>query len=201
MDQLLDINLDSINLGDAAHVQVALLVVGALYAFAGHRLLRLVIGLTGFLLAGAVAGVFGAWLSHGNVWILGGFALLGGVCGAMALFFLYRAGIFAIGGLGMAVLLHGALIERPETWIPWAILGGAIAGGLVAVFLERPVIILATAIIGSWLMTYAGAYLLLGEALRGELSGIHVWLIMGSWAALGLLGIAVQSIRLRPKRT
>ncbi len=185
-------------------VLVLMLALGGLYALAGHRLLRLMIGLTGFLLAAFAAGIGAGWLSQGNPWIMGGAALVGGLCGAMALFFVYRAGIFALGGLGMAIVLHGALTGRPESWVPWAIFAGGLLGGFLALWVERPVMILATSAIGAWLATYAGASLLLGEALperlAAESNGTLAWALLGAWAVIALFGVFFQFFTGRRRR-
>ena len=204
MDWLNEIHL-ALAATDNARIALLLLVVlGVLYALAGHRLLRFMIGLTGFLLAAVSAGIGAGWLSQGNPWVMGGAALVGGICGAMALFFVYRAGVFALGGLGTAVVLHGALAGRPESWVPWAILGGSVLGGLLSLVIERPIMVLATAAIGGWMSTYAGAYLLLGDALperlAEEATGPLVWAILGTWVSVTLLGASFQFLTGRRKR-
>jgi len=175
---------------------LGVLALGLLYAFLGHRLLRLMIGLTGFLLAAASAAVLAGWLSRGHPWVMLGVAVAGGLCGAMALFFLYRVGVFAVGGFAAAILLHGVLSGRPEAWAPWAVLAGGIAGGLLALLLERPVMVLATAVIGGWAVAFSGAALLLGDALSERLAdGSDDWLpwaLLGTWVACALLGAAFQ---------
>ena len=70
--------------------------VGTLYCFLGYRTLRFVIGLTGFILAGGVAFVIAAWLSAGHTIASAAVGMAGGLCGAVALTFLYRAGVFKI---------------------------------------------------------------------------------------------------------
>ncbi|MFO7776323.1 MAG: DUF4203 domain-containing protein, partial [Candidatus Hydrogenedentota bacterium] len=81
--------------------------VGTLYCFLGYRTLKIVIALLGFILAGSVAAALAAWISQGHTvaTIAGGLA--GGIAGAMALFFLYKAGVFLLGLLlGVFLVLN-----------------------------------------------------------------------------------------------
>ncbi|MBI2425327.1 MAG: DUF4203 domain-containing protein [Candidatus Hydrogenedentes bacterium] len=183
---------------DQAPVALAIAVlVGLLYAFLGYRLLKFFIGFTGFLIAGAVATLLAGWLSAGHMIAMAACGLLGGLCGAMALFFLYKTGIFAIGFLGAFLAAFSLLQGRPETWIPWAIIGLALAGGLLALFLERAAMTLATAAIGSWLVTNAALLLFLqsnSAALWNEklTAQQQSWTLIALWGLVACLGAGVQ---------
>jgi hypothetical protein len=176
---------------------VLMAAAGLLYCFLGYRLFRLVLGITGFALAGAVAALFVGWLLFGHPLAMALAFLLGGLCGAMALFFLYRTGVFLLGFLGALVVAYQLLSARPEAWGPWAIVGAALAGGLLALALERPAMKLATAAIGAWLCTYAIAFMAWGEsavepwtdvtAIQGTGAGV-----VALWAFLTLLGAVFQ---------
>ena len=106
-------------LEDVPQEQVMLVVagmagVGFLYCFLGYRLTKLILGLTGFLLAGSAAAVIVGFLSYGHLIGMGVALCVGGLCGAMALFFLYRTGIFCLGMLGAAVAAYSLLQGREE---------------------------------------------------------------------------------------
>ena len=103
---------------DANQVTIVVSIVmglGAWYCFFGYRTLRAIIGLTGFILAGGVAGLLIHWLSNGNMIASSIAALIGGIAGAFALFFLYKAGIFSLGLLGATLVAHNVLfaVRRP----------------------------------------------------------------------------------------
>jgi hypothetical protein len=171
--------------------------VGLLYCCFGYRLFKLILGLTGFLLAGAVAGGLAGWLSHGHNIITVVALVIGGICGAMALFFLYRLGVFCVGGLATLLLVHALLQGRPEPWVPWVIMGVPLVGGGIALLLERPVMTLATAAIGASLVTYAGANAVLltewGSTFSAKLTESQVtWTVFGTWAGLTILGALSQ---------
>ena len=205
MDQFIDANIGDLPPGSVAAGAAGAIVAGLLYCFLGYRVFRFLLAFTGFVLAGSVAGGLAGWLSHGRlVWMIP-CLVLGGVAGAMALFFMYRAGVFFIGLLGAALGAQAVLAGRPESWIPWAILGTGLAGGLVALWIERPVMTLATAALGASIVVQAGA-LLVGLAGFQEVLNdpdnqpALTWVILAGWAVLALGGAVTQLATYRPKK-
>ena len=174
---------------------VALLLVaalGAVYCFVGYRALRLVLGLLGFLLAGPVAALIVGVISGGHGPAAGVAFLIGGLCGAMALAFLYKSGVFLLGMLGGAALAASAMPEPGEVWHIAAVLGAGLAGGLLAVAIERPVLRLATAALGALLMTHAAHALYAGGDLDSPARIASQPVLIALWAALALTGLLVQ---------
>ena len=138
------------------------IAVGTLYCFLGYRTLRVVLCLTGFGLAGAVAGGIAAYLSKGNaLWAIGAIAF-GGLCGAVAMIFLYRTGVFLVGMLAAALIAQNALAANDTPYGLWILLGAAVGGGLLALFIERLVMTVATAAIGAWLVVCGIGFFLVG---------------------------------------
>ncbi len=173
------------------------LAVGLAYCLFGYPVLRLMVGLTGFVAAGAVAGALANIFSDGQAMVVGGAALVGGICGAFALFFLYRLGIFIIGVAGAFLLARAILEGGAAPWTPWAILGSSVLGGVVALLLERPILIFATAVIGAWASVHAGLFLWTHEAnpAYASIGGMGFpaeWIRLGGWALFSLLGLIVQ---------
>ena len=123
MEAMFNTRLEDIPPDQALLVLVVLAAVGVLYCFLGYRLLKFVLGLTGFVLAGSTAAVVVGFLSYGNLIGMGIGLLFGGICGAMALFFLYKAGVFCLGVLGSTLVAYNVLQGRPEPWILWAVAG------------------------------------------------------------------------------
>ena len=197
MDAWLTMRVDELPADEAKVILVVLGALGALYCFLGYRLFKLILGLTGFLLAGSVAGTGAGWLSQGHVVVMAVAMLIGGLCGAMALFFLYKTGVFCVGFLGALTVAHHVLQGRAETWIPWAVLGAAVAGGLLALLLERPAMTLATAAIGSWMIFFAGSFFMMGTGFGEQLTApenetpVDLGLLAG-WAGLALVGAMFQ---------
>ena len=147
------------------------IALGTLYCFLGYRVLRFLIGLTGFLLAGGVAAVLAGWLSGGHLIAMGLAMVIGGAAGAMALFFMYKAGIFCLGLLAAALMAHNALDTVAQPWIPLAVLGIGLAGGVFAVLTERPVMTVATAVLGAWVIVGGMGYFILGSGWLSEWTG------------------------------
>lgn len=172
--------------------------IGALYCFLGYRTLRFVLGLTGFLIAGGVAATLANWISEGNQIAIMIALLVGGVCGALALYFIYKAGVFLMGLLGAAVIAHNLLEGRPESWMPLAVLGLAVVGGLIALLIERPVLILATASLGSWIVVSGIAFFITGPGEIEELREVfrleeHRAIMLASWAVVAFAGLLSQT--------
>ena len=172
--------------------------VGVLYCFLGYRTIKFVIGLAGFLIAGGVAATLASWMSEGNAIAILVALFAGGLCGALALHFLYKTGVFLIGLLGAAVIALNILESRPESWMPFVVLGLALVGGLIALLIERPVLILATSAIGSWIVVYGIAFFIKGPAELVELQEAsileeHRTIMLASWAIVAFAGLLSQT--------
>lgn len=170
---------------------------GTLYCFLGYRVLKFIIGLTGFLLAGAVAGTLAGWVSEGHALSMAIAGCLGGLCGAMALFFLYKTGIFLVGLLGAIAVAHHVLLGQTESWAPLAVLAAGVVGGLVALVIERPIMTCATAAIGAWLIMRSSYHFLAEtgwlDTIYAQVEGIEpASLGMGAWALLAVFGAFTQ---------
>lgn len=206
MNSLEHVNVMDAPAGLGYGVLAAGLVLGLFYCFLGYRFFHFMIMLTGFLLAGSVAAVLAGWLSGGRVAFLLLGLVLGGAAGAFALAFLYRAGVFCVGMLGggaVALEIAGGTAE------PWAALliavGAGAVGGLLALWLEPPVMVLATSALGALLMVHAvllagveAALIPVGE--DGFASEGAVRAAFWAWAVLGLLGAVCQAATLRKRR-
>ncbi len=182
------------------HELIGLLVLfaaGSAYCFLGYRIFRVVLGLTGFLLAGLTAAALAGWISYGHVMSMAIAGVLGGLCGAVALFFLYRAGVFFVGFLGGLIIAFHVLQGSSESWVIWAILGAGLAGGVMALGLEPLVMTVATAVIGAWLCMVSGFFLLMetpyGEPLsKPENTAVLSWGLLIIWGVMACIGILVQ---------
>lgn len=167
------------------------LVVGVLYCFFGYYFVRFTIGMTGFLLAGCMAAVLAGLIAEGRLAYMAIAGVLGGVAGATALFFIYKAGLFCVGALGAAVAAHMALNGRPDDWIPSAVVGIAVFGGLAALVFERGVMILATSAVGAWFICYAA--LCVWTPKQEILSSPYaLFTLLAAWGILAAIGAATQ---------
>ncbi len=206
MEEILAWRLEDVPPEQVMLVVAGMAGVGIVYCFFGYRLIKLVLGLTGFLLAGSAAAVIVGFLSYGHLVGMGIALCIGGFCGAMALFFLYRTGIFCLGMLGAAVAAYSVFQGREEPWILWAVAGIGLVGGLLAILVERPVMKLATAAIGAMLMTQAGLALARAKGLLAIAPGTTSetiagaaapapyigWAVLAAWLVLTLIGASAQ---------
>ena len=182
-------------------VAILLILGGATACFAGYRLFRIVLGLYGFLLGAMLASsIIGVTNTMGMVVA----ALAGGLAGALLLVFAYFVGIALVGaGLG-ALVAHLVWTQtQPSDPPALVIIGMAVLGAVVAMLLQRYVIIVATAFAGAWT-------LILGVMAISDLTALRAaspsdawilypldpapgqkWVPIG-WLLLGLAGTAAQ---------
>ena len=178
---------------------IVLLAAGAVSCFAGYRLFRFVLAIWGFIIgAGLASSMMGGDSSLAMV-VAG---LVGGLLGALALVFAYFVGVALVGaGLG-ALITHVAWSQiAPADPPAAAIIIASVAGAIVAMVLQRYVIVAGTAFAGAWLMVVGGAAFSASAAGR---DGATVWIlypltpapgqrwVLAAWVVTGLIGTAVQ---------
>ena len=78
-------------------------IVGLIQCFLGYRIFRIVLGLTGFLMAAGFAGTMGFSLTGNEIMALI-FGILGGLIGAGLMVAIYFVGLFLIGAFLGGVL-------------------------------------------------------------------------------------------------
>lgn len=173
------------------------IAVGVLYCFLGYRTLRFLIGLTGFIAAGMTAAVLTGVVTDGNGAWMAGVGLFGGICGAFAVTFIYKLGVFVLGGLGGTIALQNILAGHPAAWVPFAIIGGGIAAGALALVIEPPVLMAATAVLGAWMIVGGAAYFFFDTDWIADTPGFlqghdqRPYFLM-AWAVLSIAGVAAQ---------
>jgi hypothetical protein len=173
------------------------IAVGTLYCFLGYRVLRFVIGMTGFILAGSFAAALAGLITHGKLVFMLLAGVGGGIAGAFALFFLYKTGIFFLGLIGGALAASMILAGRPEDWVSSAVVGAAILGGLSVLLFERLIVTLATSVIGAWITVHGVAIFVLAggtpNSLRDSLRDEQTQtILLAVWAVVAAAGAATQ---------
>jgi hypothetical protein len=180
----------------------ALLVAGGLLAcFLGYRLFKVVLALVGFIL-GALAASWVFGVSDTAPTIIA--ALVGGLAGAGLLFAAYFIGVPLLGA-GIGVIAANVIWTRVQgDPHPFVVVLFSVAGALVATWLQRYVIILATAFVGSWAII-VGVLAMRGntEPLKAAAQG-DVWVVYPmnpapgqnwvpwAWLAVGMGGTLIQ---------
>jgi hypothetical protein len=180
---------------------VVLLAGGAIACFAGYRLVRLVLGVYGFILGALLAS---SMMGAGATWTVVLAAIGGGALGALVLIVGYFVGVALIGaGIGaLAVNLAWKPFGGEPHWA--VVLVVAAVGAIAAMSFQRYVIILATAFAGAWTMLRGAETLMVGPGARAASSGSDVWVVYlgysgpnamwvyAAWVAISLTGTYVQ---------
>ena len=180
----------------------AVLIAGGFLAcFLGYRLFKVVLAVFGFIIGAVVASsLFGA--NDTTPMVIA--ALVGGVAGAALLLAAYFVGVALIGaGIGALVVnLIWTQVEGDPH--PFTVILFSVAGALLATWLQRYVIILATAFGGAWTLLLGGLAVMgdsgpMKAAAQGDIwvaypmnpvAGLG-WLPW-AWLALGAFGTLVQ---------
>ena len=167
------------------------LLLEAVLCFAGYRLQRIGIALIGFLL-GAGIGMSIAGDREGLAWLAIVLALAGGILFSVLAYRMYLAGIFLLTGiLAFTIAQAPLLLLHLPGWANIA--GGAVIGivvGILAVKFTRPVLILTTALQGSFGVVRHGLTLL-GEN-PDQPGGWMLYAAIAAAVVLAVLGICVQ---------
>jgi hypothetical protein len=179
-----------------------ILILGGLVAcFFGYRLFKFVLGIFGFILGAlAASSIWGA--SDTTYMVIT--AILGGIAGSLLLLAAYFIGV-ALVGAGLGALLANLIWTQVEgDPHPFVVVLFSVAGALLATWLQRYVIILATAFAGAWTML-VGVLAIMGDrtAIDAAAAG-DVWVaypmnpapgqrwVPFVWMGLGLVGTLVQ---------
>lgn len=185
----------------ATGTAVLLAIGGLLACFGGYRLFRFVLGLYGFL--------FGAFMATSvmgtsDTWTLVVAAVAGGVLGALLMVVAYFMGVGLVGaGLAaLAINLAWRFVGGdPPTWLLVVV---CVVGALAALSVERWVVIVGTAIAGSWTLIVAGLALMGDPAATRAASSGDVWILyplgqtggqmwqVALWFGLTVAGVVVQ---------
>jgi len=182
---------------------IVLVLGGAVACFAGYRLFRVVLAIYGFILGAMLASsVMGISNQFGMIVA----AIVGGVVGALLFTFAYYVCIGLLGA-GMGTLLLHVIWDYAKHTEPTtvAVIIASVAGAVVAMMLQRYVIIVSTSFSGAWTMI-VGSLAIAGNraAERAAASG-NVWILYPftpapgqrwvtiAWLVLGLMGLAVQT--------
>lgn len=174
---------------DSALLLAGLLAVlyGLIACFFGWRIFRLTLTIAGVLIGGAL----GYTVSEGSVIT----ALVGALIGGGLLFALFRIGIFIAGALLGAVLgiALGLVIGLEQGGLmPLAVIIGVVAGGLIALVLQKLIVIASTAfggaasIVGglSLLFPELGLIAATEDGASQTTFGLIIWLVLGAFGFL-----------------
>lgn len=175
-------------------------VVGLLMCFYGYRIFRLVLALFGVVMGAVGAGIVGYQLAPGNTAVAIFCACIGGLLGGVLFVAIYYIGLFFFGagfGAAIAAAIMGSHSPNAATFV---IIAFAVIGGIIALLLQRIIIIVGTALEGASMLTsvlwiiYTGYPLSkLGQEYP-KMKQEQSYVFLGGMAALALAGIVIQFI-------
>lgn len=138
-------------------ISLAAIAWGALNCFFGYKLFKITLSLQGALIGGIFGQAAGAAMGFGSGGEIGGL-IIGALLGAGIAFLLYIAAVFAAGfffGASLGILLLSNF-HHMVALLSGLVLG--VIGGFLAVKLQRVLIILSTALVGSFFAMIALSY-------------------------------------------
>lgn len=180
---------------------IVLLIGGLVACFFGYRLFRIVLAFAGFAIGALLAS---SVVAASDTWAMLIAAGIGGLIGAGVLLAAYFVGVALTGaalGAVTANLMFAATGQDPHYMVLILL---TLLGAAGAMYLQRYFIIVGTGFGGAWTMI-VGTLALLGDqqAMAAAATG-DVWVVypldpapgqqwvFWAWAALGLVGTAVQ---------
>lgn len=125
-------------------------IFGAVNCFSGYRLFKILLAVTGFLIGANISWTIALNVTDGSKIIAIISAILGGIIGALIVSLLYFVGIFFFGAF-FAYFLGSMFLSMFADNSPLLFLIiSSILGGIIALFLQKLIIIMATSIGGAW---------------------------------------------------
>ncbi|DBA02683.1 TPA: hypothetical protein N0F65_010508 [Lagenidium giganteum] len=212
---------DGIKAAPAAAAAIAI-AAGLIVCFFGYRLLRPTMFLCGFLLGGVIVTSVIEYLFkskswfHMAMWI--GFVVGGLIVGTMIVV-MYNMGIFLVGAaagvfLGYSLntsIAHKIMPSQPSLSLLIFALVLGLLGGILAVKLEKPVVIVATSFVGAELAVWGIGYFgknypdatSLDTFRKRDDSGNYTYDIPGAWWAYlgGIIALFVLGMFMQFKKT
>jgi hypothetical protein len=181
---------------------ILLIIGGVIACLAGYRLFRTVLAVYGFVLGAMLASsVMGITNTAGMVIA----ALIGGLVGSLLLVFAWFVGV-ALVGAGLGALVAHLVWTQVGTSDPpaVAVIVVSVVGAIIAMVLQRYVIIVGTAFGGAWTIIVGVTNALAARGGVRSASSDAVWILYPLspapgqrwvpvlWIVLGLVGTVVQ---------
>ena len=169
----------------------------------GYKIFKVLLYFWGFIFGCFIGGVLGQWLQIPPpfLWIV---TLFGGIGALFLVGFFYTAAIFLLGAAFGYMISFNAIYPFAfyEFWFIHIIV--AILTGIIAVILRRPIIIVATAFLGSWIAVLSAITLIKPQmpmhfAERIMFSSLEMLVIVIGWLLLGIAGTVFQLKRTSPE--
>ena len=184
------------------------ILIGLVNCLFGYRIFRFIIALWGFVFGAVVGSLVGMAFYDSAGGIIG--AIVGGLLCAVLAYVLYFVGIFLLGAGLAALLCSVGFAAGGQQPLILVLVPAAIVGGILALILQKLLIILATSFGGAWTVA-TGVFALLGKAPDFAAMAEHPELMEGflaqnmgliaCWLGFGVAGVVVQySLTARRKK-
>jgi hypothetical protein len=182
-------------------------LLGLSIAFAGYRLFTLFMNILGIGLGGVVPAYLASQiLTDAQAVVIIGIGVIGAIIGLGLINLFFRAGLFFVGvglGGGLAFLIiritNTPLFEPQINWTSVAIIGiSGLVGGVVAQFMQRPLLIITTSLQGAILSVATGVILLtetsgtFGTVNNLQFNDGQKIMVIGATVVIAILGGLVQ---------
>ena len=206
------LNLNSLNMGSNPLLEMSnevymvviiiSIIIGLLQCFLGYRKFKFILGVLGFMFGAILAGTIGLQISEESyIALISG--VLGGFVGAALFMVLYYIGIFVMGaalGGGLAYLIISTSSNSES--IPLIVM--AVIGGILALVLQKLMIIISTAFGGSWAVVSGVSYFTTNFDMRRieyflRRAGTQLYVILLCTLVLAICGIVIQYRASSPK--
>ena len=177
------------------------LIMGIVECFFGYRMLKIILGITGFIVIGWLCAGFADEIlgNHPLIALIAG--LIGGVIGSVMVIGFFVFGVFILGAL------LGLLIGQDISTIilgsvnPFIVISLVIIGGFAAIITYKGMIIISTSFIGAYLIVFSiGRLVGMQNAIVRFLhfnglreSGGQFFIMLLFCALVGIAGIIIQS--------
>jgi len=184
---------------DPLVAQLVLLLAGLLVCFRGYSTLKLAVAATAFVVTAHAVLARAALLPKEPAWLPLAIAAAAGLVGALLVYAVYRLGVILLGA-GACVFVALAFQEQlpADPTVRLGLLAGvAVAGALLARFLERVLLSTATAAYGGFMVASvvlaAAGQAKPGVVLPHTLSQVpRAPVFLGVWGVLAALGAWTQ---------
>jgi Domain of unknown function (DUF4203) len=176
--------------------------VGFLTCFLGYRLLKLTLGLMGFIGGAAGGWAIASTMQPGNSGMALGCAVVGAILGAVLYIWLFYLGIFLLGASAGAVVAEVFFNAVGRQAPPIPLFAVAIVFGLLALAMRKIMMITSTAMLGSYLVTAGLFHMVTGlqhpsplwfEHGQPHSAGTWGYVAMAFWAIFALFGAKFQN--------
>jgi len=184
------------------HIAAPLAIaVGVLACFWGYQLVKVILGIMGFAAGAAVGWTAGMALAPSHTLLGLVCAGIGGLVGAVLCIWLFFFGVFLLGAGAGAVVAAAAFGGTGHQAHPILLLACAVVFGLLALLLQKFMIVVCTAFGGSYLITAGILYFFSTGQPAAPLwfdyshpasLGIPGYVALAVWLIVGLVGVRSQ---------